>query len=100
MTQTRRASARPGSAGPSHRPWFLRTRGRRRCHVRPVTLEGHLLTAGFAAWVSAIAWWMASREPGTAEIVSAIAIVVASTTLYIVTVLRMSAPAPGAEKGQ
>ena len=80
--------------------WFLRTRRRHGCHARPASIEGHLLTGAYGLWMAGIAWFLADRDPGTAEIVSAAAVVVASTILYIVTVMRMSAPAPGAGKGK
>jgi hypothetical protein len=78
--------------------WFLRSRGRDGCHTKPVSVEGHLLTGAYGLWIAGIAWLLADGDPGTAEIVSAAAIVVASTILYIVTVVRMSAPAARAEK--
>jgi hypothetical protein len=63
--------------------------------MKPVSLEGHLLTFGFAAWVTGIAWWLAARNIGTAGLVASVTVILASTFLYIITALRMSAPARG-----
>ena len=92
--KTRRTASGTSPIDHSHRPWFVRTRGRHGCHIKPAALQGHLLTGAYGLWIAGIAWLLADRDPGAAEIVSAAAIVVASTILYIVAVLRMSAPAP------
>ena len=73
--------------------WFVRSRRRGRCHMKPVSLEGHLLTTGFVAWVGGVAWWLTDRdELGFAGLAVAVVLILASTLLYIVTALRMSAP--------
>jgi len=97
MKTGQKASGRSTDQG--RHPWFVRTRGRHGCNIKPAAFQGHLLTGAYGLWIAGIAWFLADRDPNTAEIVSAAAIIVASTVLYIVTVMRMSAPAPQAGKG-
>ena len=78
--------------------WFVRRKRGRHCDLRPASLEGHLLTGGFAAWVGGVAWFFADREVGLPALFSGLAVVLASTILYMVTALRMSAPAPDRSK--
>ena len=80
--------------------WFVHGRRRRGCHLRPVSIEGHVLTVGFTFWVTGIAWFIADRNPGLPELLAAITMILASTLLYVVTALRMSAPAANRDKGR
>ena len=79
--------------------WFVRYRKRWGCGMKPASIEGRLLTAAYAAWISALAWYFASRDVDAVLVALWIAIVIASTFFYIVTALRMSASASGSGKG-
>lgn len=82
------------------RAWFVRVKKRLGCGLRPVSREGQLLTGAYAAWVALVTAFFVADDPGTAEIVAAVAILASSTILYIVTALRMSAPASSDAKGK
>lgn len=80
--------------------WFVRRRRGRHCGLAPSSVEGRLLTAFYAFWVGAMVWLVLGDDPGAARLVVFVTIVLASTFLYILTALRMSAPAaaPGKER--
>jgi hypothetical protein len=81
--------------------WFVRKRRGRHCGLAPASVEGHLLTAGYAAVVGAIAWFFARRgEIGAPLLGAMIVLMLALTFLYILTAWRMSAPAPTEPKGR
>ena len=81
------------------RAWFVRYRKRWGCGMKPASMEGRLLTAAYAAWISGLTWYFANRDVDAVLIALWITITVVSTFFYIVTALRMSAPASGSGKG-
>ena len=76
------------------RAWFVRTKRRSHCGLKPASMEGRLLTGFYAAFVSGAAWFFAERDFDTPAMVAGIALILAATFLYILTALRMSSPAP------
>ena len=74
--------------------WFVRQGKRRHCGLKPVSLEGRLLTIFYASLVSALSLFFANGDPGQLSIAAWIVLILAATFLYIVTALRMSARAP------
>ena len=82
------------------RAWFVRTKGRSHCGLKPASMEGRLLTGVYAASVSGVAWFFAARDFETPAMIAGTTLILAATFLYILTALRMSAPAPGIGKGR
>ena len=80
--------------------WFVRRKKRRGCSLRPVSMEGRLLTAGYAAFVSAVTWLLVDPEFRPVMLIAWITLLAAATFLFILTALRMSAPATQACDGK
>jgi hypothetical protein len=80
--------------------WFVRTKGRSHCGLKPASMEGRLLTGVYAAFVSAAVWFFAARDFETPAMIAGTTLILAATFLYILTALRMSASAPEIGKGR
>ena len=79
--------------------WFVKTRKGRHCGLKPVSAEGRLLTGAYGGFVGAVSWVFADADFRPVLLAVWIALVAAATFLYILTALRMSAPASGPGKG-
>ena len=78
--------------------WFVRKGKASHCSLTPASVEGHLLTAFYVVWIGALVWLVLGEDPGVARVVAFIAVVLASSLLYVLTAWRMSARAPASEK--
>ena len=76
------------------RAWFVRTRHRWACGLKPVTREAHWLGGAYAAAIAGIAWPIAERDWEAGWLLGGGASVVFATFFYILIALRMSAPTP------
>ena len=73
--------------------WFERYWMGRYYRLRPVTLQGYLVTIVFAAFVTLVSLFFADREPSAVDVTAWVLIVTAATFLFIMTAVRMSARA-------
>ena len=80
--------------------WFVRRKRGRHCGLRVASIEGRLLTAAYAAFVTGATWLLVDEDPDTARVIAFIALVLVATFLFILTAWRMSAPAPKAGGGK
>ena len=80
--------------------WFVRKKTRRGCGLKPVSMEGRLLTVAYAAFVSAVSWFLVDPEFRPVMLIAWITLLAAATFLFILTALRMSAPATQACDGK
>ena len=78
--------------------WFVRKGNAWCCSLTPASTEGRVLTAVYALWIGAMVWLVLGDDPGAARLVAFLTLVLASTFLYILTALRMSARAQGSGK--
>ena len=99
-----RRSERPGRGGRElpggGKPWFERRGTATHCSLKPVALEGHLLTAFYAAVVTGISLFFARGDLEVLSVVAWVALILAASLLYVITALRMSARAPHSDKGK
>ena len=82
--------------------WFVRRRRRGHCSLRPASIEGRLLTAAYAAFVTGAAWLVIGdgEDTNAARLTAFIVLILVATFLFILTAWRMSAPAPNAGSGE
>ena len=80
--------------------WFVRKGTAWCCSLTPSSIEGHLLTAFYVLWIGAMAWLVLGKDPELPRLIAYVTLVLASSLLYILTALRMSARAPAAQKGR
>ncbi len=86
-----RSESLPGGG----KPWFVRVKKRFGCGLKPVSVEGRALTGAYSVWVGAVTWFLVADDPTAPRLVAWLAILAASTFFFILTALRMSAPAAG-----
>ena len=79
--------------------WFVRRRRGRHCGLRVASMEGRLLTAAYAAFVTGASWLLVGKDANTARIVAFIVLILVATFLFILTAWRMSAPAAASKEG-
>ena len=59
--------------------------------LRPVTLQGYLITIVFAVFATLVSLFFANGDLGLVNVAAWIAIVAAATFLFVTTAIRMSA---------
>ena len=79
--------------------WFVRRRKGRFCDLKPASKSGHILTGLYIAWIALVSALVVEKEESVSLIVVGVVVMLASTLLYLVTALRMSAPASQTDKG-
>jgi hypothetical protein len=80
--------------------WFVRRRRGRHCGLRVASIEGRLLTAAYAAFVTGAAWLLIGEDANTVRVVAFVVLILVATFLYILTAWRMSASAPNTGNGR
>lgn len=80
--------------------WFVRRRRGRYCGLRVASIEGRVLTAAYAAFVTGASWLLIGEDASKARIVAFVVMILVATFLFILTAWRMSASAPPAATGK
>jgi len=74
------------------KPWFVRTRGRGGCDIRPYALGGWIVTGAYVGWGVLISIALLDDDPELARWIAWAALLGAGTILFALTMWRNSVP--------